>query len=308
VCGALLLTLLSVNALWLHRLAPAEGNRLADYAQLSKVRLSGLVMITVAAGYFIASPGMPNLAVLLCTLIGVSLVAAGTSALNQFIERERDARMERTRNRPLPSGRMLPGEALAFGLLTITGGLLIVGLGVNLLAAALTAATSAIYVLVYTPLKTRTTLNTLVGAIPGALPPMIGWAAATGKIQLGAFVLFAILYVWQLPHFWSIAWFYRDDYKRGGMRMLSVEDTDGGMLARQISLWCVTLMVTSLLPVLVGMAGRTYAVGALALGVGFLAAGVINQFKRTRESTRGVFFASLLYLPLLLGVLLFDVW
>jgi hypothetical protein len=151
VCGALLLTLLSVNALWLHRLAPAEGNRLADYAQLSKVRLSGLVMITVAAGYFIAAPGMPNLAVLLCTLIGVSLVAAGTSALNQFIERERDARMERTRNRPLPSGRMLPGEALAFGLLTITGGLLIVGFGVNLLAAGLTAATSAIYVLVYTP-------------------------------------------------------------------------------------------------------------------------------------------------------------
>jgi protoheme IX farnesyltransferase len=309
--GALLLMTITVNAVWLHRLTPSSatlGSRLNDYAMLSKVRLSGLVMVTVAAGYFIGSPGMPNLAVLFATMIGVSLVAAGTSALNQYIERDRDGRMERTRNRPLPAGRMAPREAVAFGLLTITGGLLIVGFGVNVLAACLTAATSAIYVLLYTPLKTRTTLNTLVGAVPGALPPMIGWAAATGKVELGAFVLFAILYVWQLPHFWSIAWFYRDDYKRGGMKMLSVEDPDGGMLARQISLWCVTLIVTSLLPVLVGMAGRTYAIGAVALGLGFLAAGIINQHKRTRRSTRGVFFASLVYLPLLLGVLLFDVW
>lgn len=323
--GALLLTVLSVQALWLHRLAlPGEAERSAtstagefehglrtrlnDYAVLSKVRLSGLVMVTVAAGYFIGAPGMPNLVVLAATMIGVSMVAAGTSALNQYIERERDARMDRTRNRPLPSGRMTPREAMTFGLLTIFGGLLIVMLGVNLLAAALTAATSAIYVLIYTPLKVRTTLNTLVGAVPGALPPMIGWAAATGGINLHAFVLFAILYVWQLPHFWSIAWLYRDDYKRGGMKMLSCEDADGGMLARQIVLWCVALMVTSFLPVLVGMAGRTYGLGAIALGFGFLAAGVINHVKRTRESTRGVFFASLLYLPLLLAVLLFDVW
>ncbi|MCA8911829.1 MAG: heme o synthase [Planctomycetes bacterium] len=323
--GALLLMLLSVQALWLHRLAlPAGGERSAvttagefehslrtrlhDYTVLSKARLSGLVMVTVAAGYFIGSPGMPNLVVLAATMVGVSLVAAGTAALNQYIERDKDARMERTRNRPLPSGRMQPREALAFGLATVIGGTLVVGFGVNLLCAAMTAVTSAIYLLIYTPLKTRTTLNTLVGAVPGALPPMIGWAAATDGLSLNAFVLFAILYVWQLPHFWSIAWLYRDDYKRGGMRMLSVEDPDGGMLARQIVLWCLALIVTSLLPVLVGMAGRAYGVGAIALGLGFLAAGIINQVKRTRQSTRGVFFASLLYLPLLLAVLLFDVW
>ena len=323
--GAILLMLISVQALWLHRLAlPGDGERpdvttanefehgfrtrLTDYAMLSKVRLSGLVMVTVAAGYFIGAPGMPNLLVLGATMLGVSLVAAGTSALNQFIERDKDAHMNRTRNRPLPSGRMRPAEAMAFGLTTIVGGTLIVALGVNLLAAGLTVATSAIYVLIYTPLKTRTTLNTLVGAVSGALPPMIGWAAATGEISLHAFVLFAILFVWQLPHFWSIAWLYREDYRSGGMRMLSVADPDGGLLARQIVLWCVALIVTSLLPVLVGMAGMTYGIGAIAFGLGFLAAGLVNQVKRTRESTRGVFFASLLYLPLLLGVLLFDVW
>lgn len=324
--GAVLLVLVTLQALWVHRLVlPERGEesvgvsnagefehsfrtRMDDYATLSKAKLSGLVMVTVAAGYFIGAPGMPNLVVLGATMLGVSMVAAGTAALNQYIERDKDARMNRTRNRPLPAARMTPGEALSFGLLTILGGLLIVVAGVNLLAAGLTAATSVIYLLIYTPLKTRTTLNTLVGAVPGALPPMIGWAAATGEITLNAFVLFAILYVWQLPHFWSIAWLYRDDYKAGGMRMLSVADTDGGLLARQIVLWCVTLLVTSLLPVLVGMAGTTYAIGAIALGLGFLAAGVINHLKRTRESTRGVFFASLLYLPLLLGVLLFDVW
>lgn len=323
--GALLLATLSVQALWLHRLVlPGTKDRAAvtsagafeytlrkrlqDYAVLSKARLSGLVMVTVAAGYFIGAPGMPNLAVLAATMIGVSLVAAGTAALNQYIERERDVRMPRTRNRPLPSGRMQPREALAFGWLTIVGGLLIVLAGVNALAAVLTAATSFIYLAIYTPLKIRTTLNTLVGAIPGALPPMIGWAAATGGVELGAFVLFAILFVWQLPHFWSIAWLYREDYKQGGMRMLSVEDPDGAMLARQIVLWCLVLTFTSFMPTWVGMAGWTYTIGALALGLGFTAAGVVNHLKRTRESTRGVFFASLLYLPLLLAVLLFDVW
>jgi heme o synthase len=323
--GALLFALLAVQALWLHRLAlpgteeraavTSAGafeytirRRLQDYAVLSKARLSGLVMVTVAAGYFIAAPGMPNLAVLAATMIGVSMVAAGTAALNQYIERERDARMPRTRNRPMPSGRMGTGEALAFGWLTILGGLLIVLIGVNLLAAVLTAATSFIYLAIYTPLKTRTTLNTLVGAIPGALPPMIGWAAATGGVELGAFVLFAILFVWQLPHFWSIAWMYREDYKQGGMRMLSVVDPDGAMLARQIVLWCLVLTFTSFMPTWVGMAGWTYTIGALALGLAFTGFGVVNHLRRTRESTRGVFLASLLYLPMLLGVLLFDVW
>ncbi|MCL4729984.1 MAG: heme o synthase [Planctomycetes bacterium] len=323
VCGALILALLSVQALWLFRLtATPEGMRhskaqdfeaaaaglVRDLAALGPARLSALVMVTVAAGYFLAAPGMPNVVILLATMLGVSLVAGGTGALNQYLERDLDARMERTRNRPLPSGRMRPGTALALGLGTVAVGTALVALWVNLLAAALTLATTAIYLGIYTPLKTRTTANTLVGAVPGALPPVIGWVAATGRIQLGAFVLFAILYVWQLPHFWSIAWLYRNDYRRGGMRMLSVVDEEGGLVARQIAVWCVALLLTSLLPVLVGMASPKYGVGALVLGLAFLAAGLVHARRRTPQSTRGVFYASLLYLPALLAALLMDVW
>lgn len=323
VCGATILALLSVQALWLFRLTGTpegmqnskaqdfEANfagRGHDLLVLAKFRLSALVMVTVAAGYFIAAPGMPNVVVLIATMFGVSLVAGGTGALNQVMERKRDALMDRTRNRPLPAGRMKPVTALVLGVVGVILGTALVALWVNVLAAGLTLATTAIYLGIYTPLKTRTTANTLVGAIPGALPPVIGWVAATGELQLGAFVLFAILFVWQLPHFWSIAWLYRNDYRQGGMKMLSVMDEEGGFIARQIALWCVALMLTSLLPVFVGMASPMYGAGAMVLGLGFLGAGIVHARRRTRESTRGVFFASLLYLPALLGVLLFDVW
>lgn len=320
--GAILLATLSVLNLWLHRLAqPADGTlsaadarefdhsvagKLRDYAQLTKIRLSGLVMVTVAVGFFVGVQGTPNLATLLLTMIGVSMAAAGVAAINQLMERKRDALMERTRNRPLPSGRMKPAEAIAFGAFTITGGLTITALGANLLAAVLTALTVFTYLCVYTPLKTRTTVNTLVGAIPGALPPMIGYAASSGTVELPSFVLFAILFVWQLPHFWAIARLYREDYERGGMKMLSVVDPEGRFLAGQIALWCLALLVTSLLPVLVGMAGRGYAIAAVALGLGFFASGILNARQRTQRSARVVFLVSIVYLPALLATLLLD--
>lgn len=323
VCGATILALLSVQALWLFRLTgtpegmvnskaqdfeAAVSGRGHDLLVLGKFRLSALVMVTVAAGYFIASPGMPHVVTLFATMAGVSLVAGGTGALNQYMERRRDALMDRTRNRPLPAGRMQPMTAFLLGSATVVAGAAMVAMWVNWLACALTLATSFIYLGIYTPLKTRTTANTLVGAIPGALPPMIGWVAATGEVQLGAFVLFAILFVWQLPHFWAIAWLYRNDYRQGGMKMLSTIDEEGGFVARQIVLWCVALMLTSLLPMFVGTASPKFGVAAILLGLGFLGSGLLHLRRRTRESARVVFLVSLLYLPALLGALLIDVW
>lgn len=323
VCGSLLLALLGVQALWIFRLtsaAPARQGSQAlefeaaaatfghDLLVLTKFRLSALVMVTVAAGYFIAAPGMPQFGTLAATMFGVALVAGGTAALNQLIERDLDRLMDRTRNRPLPSGRVTPRFALGFGTLTIALGGLIVGLWVNWLALALALATSVVYLGIYTPMKTRTTANTLVGAVSGALPPMIGWVAATGEMQLGAFVLAAILFVWQLPHFWAIAWLYRKDYRQGGMKMLSVVDEEGSFVARQIAIWCVALLLTSLLPVFVRMASPWYGLAAAVLGLGFLGSGIVHARRRTRETTRGVFFASLIYLPALLAALLIDVW
>jgi protoheme IX farnesyltransferase len=314
--GALILALTAILALWVRRVAKPEGDerpvytlsrRLKDYYLLTKARLSALVMVTVAAGYLLAVKGEPHWVGMGISMFGVALVAGGVAALNQYMERDRDALMNRTRNRPLPSGRMSPTEAMAFGLVAVGGGTALLLLFVNALAAVITLVTAGIYLFIYTPLKTRTTLNTLVGAVPGALPPVAGWAAATGEVGLHAFVLFAILYVWQLPHFWSIARIYRDDYEQGGMKMLSVVDRDGGFLAHQIAVWCIALTAVSMLPVLVGMAGMVYAGGAIVLGLGFLAAGAINASRRTRKTTRGVFFASLIYLPLLLAVLIVDV-
>lgn len=313
--GALVLAVATVMALWISRLLkPGEGGddpftrRMNDYWILTKARLSGLVMVTVAAGYLLAKKEVPELGEMAVAMLGVAMVAGGVAALNQYIERDRDALMDRTRDRPLPSGRMAPREALAFGLLTMFGGTALLLFAVNWLAALLTFATAIIYVCIYTPLKTRTTLNTLIGAIPGALPPLAGWAAATGELPLHAFVLFAILYVWQLPHFWAIARLYREDYERGGMKMLSVADRDGRFLAGQIALWCVVLTLVSLLPVLIGMAGAMYAIGAVVLGLGFFGVALYNAAGHTPTRTRAVFYASLIYLPLLLGFLIADVW
>ncbi len=315
--GALILALASLLALWSRRLVqPTESQaacayplraHLHDYYLLTKARLTALVMLTVAAGYVLAARDGLDWTALGVAMLGVAMVAAGVAALNQYIERDLDRLMARTRNRPLPSGRMQPGEALAFGVLAVVGGTALLLACVNWVAAGLTLLTAITYVCIYTPMKTRTTLNTLVGAISGALPPMAGWAAASGTIGLEAFVLFAILYVWQLPHFWAIARIYRHDYEQGGMKMLSVVDRDGVFLARHIAIWCVVLTLVSVLPTLIGWAGMVYALSAIVLGLAFFSVAAVNAVRRTRETTRGVFYASLIYLPLLLAMLIIDV-
>jgi protoheme IX farnesyltransferase len=281
--------------------------RLADYLELTKPRISVLVLFTVAAGALLASRGTPDLAGLVHTLVGTALVAAGASALNQLFERHTDALMKRTENRPLPAGRLQPLEVLLFGAGLGLIGLVYLGLTLNQPVAVLVAGfTFASYVFLYTPLKRRTTLNTLVGAVPGALPPVIGWTAMRGTLDREAAVLFFILFLWQVPHFLAIAWIYREDYARAGLRMLPVVDEDGTLTGRQMVSYCLALIPVSLAPVLFGLAGPVYTLGALILGVFFL--GTTLGFVRATGITqaRRVLHASLLYLPVLLALLLLE--
>jgi len=238
--------------------------------------------------------------------VGTALVAAGASAFNMLLERARDARMERTRHRPLPAGRVRPLEALAFGsLLTVTGLGLLAWIGPW--PAWVAFATWASYVFLYTPLKPHTSLATLVGAVPGALPPVIGWAAAQGRIETGAWLLFAILFLWQIPHFLAIAWIYRDDYRRGGFPMLPVLDSEGSLTARQAFANSLALLPVSLTPTVAGMAGRVYCIGAVLLGAGYAFSAGRLAWRRTPQAARELFLVSIAYLPLLAALLLFDV-
>jgi protoheme IX farnesyltransferase len=239
-------------------------------------------------------------------LLGTALVCGGTSTLNQVWERDRDARMRRTAQRPLPAGRLGAGEAQLFGVSLAIAGLLELALFVNLLAALVAAATLALYLFVYTPLKTRTWLCTVVGAVPGALPPVIGWAAARGTLDAGGWALFLILFVWQLPHFYAIAWMYRDDYARGGFPMLAVVDPDGIGTGRQIVSWTAALLPASLLPALMRLSGPLYAGGALVLGVAFVVLGLSLAARCNAPRARRVFLWSILYLPALLVLLVVD--
>jgi len=241
---------------------------------------------------------------LLLTLAGTALVASGSMTLNMLLERDTDALMHRTRGRPLPTGRLKPSEALWFGLLLTSAGLLALALLVQPLAALVALATWASYLFAYTPLKTRTSLSTVVGAVPGALPPVIGWAAARGSLEGGAFVLFAILFLWQIPHFLAIAWIFREDYARGGLPMLPVLDPAGHLTGRQAVANSLALTLVSLVPSVAGMTVRPYLYGALALGVFFTGAAVVAAVKRTAAAARGLFLASILYLSSLLALLL----
>jgi protoheme IX farnesyltransferase len=288
------------------RAAALTGARLADYLQLTRPRLSAMALLTVAIGAALASGGAPDWRVLTHALIGAALVAAGASALNQLLECESDGLMHRTRARPLPSGRVRPGDALVFGLASAAGGVIYLSLTLpSPLAAALAALTVLTYVLVYTPLKRRTPLNTLVGAIPGALPPVIGWSAVRGSLDAEAGVLFAVLFLWQVPHFLAIAWIYREDYERAGLRMLPAVDPGGAMIGRLMVCYCLALVAASLTPLICG-AGRVYPAGALLLGLGFLACAVGFSLRRSRARARAVLLASLIYLPALLTLLLLD--
>ena len=280
-----------------------KNGLLDDVMELVKARLSLLVLLTTLVGFLIAWRGPMHWVLLSATLLGTALCAGGAAALNQWMERDIDARMKRTRERPLPGGRMSPRDALLFGLLFSLTGIAILGLFTNLRAAFLAFATIAIYIIVYTPMKRMSSLNTIVGAVPGALPPLIGWVAARGSYGLEGGLLFATLFFWQMPHFLAIAWMFRDDYKAGGCVMLTDGDTDGSMTGRQALLYSICLLVISLLPGFLGFNSPLYFYGALLLGLGFSAFSAIFLIRRDRDSARNLFFASILYLPLLLGLL-----
>jgi len=286
---------------------PLTRSRMADYVELTKPRIAVLVLFTVAAGGWLAGLGDGDGLVLFHTIAATALVASGASALNQLLERQTDALMQRTENRPLPSGRLHPTEVLVFGLFLGVGGLAYMAVAVRQpLAVAVTAFTFVSYVWLYTPLKRVTTLNTLIGAVPGALPPVIGWTAVRGSLGPEAAVIFLILFLWQLPHFLAIAWVYRVDYARAGLRMLPVFDLTGRKTGRAMVGYCLALVLASVLPVLLLHAGFMYVIGATLLGGLFLASTVAFTRDSSVLHARRVLRASLLYLPLLLALLLLE--
>ena len=285
---------------------PVERSRASDYLALAKPRLNFLVVASAMAGYAMAGGEATDAVLLASTMAGTALVAGGASAFNQIIERNRDALMRRTRLRPLPDGRLQPVEALVFAAIISLAGCLILWAGANLLSALIALATLVIYAVVYTPSKPLTSFSTVIGAIPGALPPMIGWAAVRDSLSQGAWVLFGIVFLWQLPHFLAIAWMYREDYARAGYPMLPVIEPDGRSTARQAVLYTAALLPLSLAPTLIGMAGTLYFAGALALTLLFLALSVRFAFTRAAIDARRLFFGSILYLPLLWILMIAD--
>lgn len=276
------------------------------FFELTKPRIVSLVLITTCVGFYLASLGVADYRLLLHTLLGTSLAAAGTLALNQLLEREADAKMRRTKLRPLPDGRVQPVEAFVFGALITTAGLVYLAWTVNLASTAVTMTIVISYLGFYTPLKKTTSLCTLIGAVPGALPPVIGWAAVRGSIGLEAWILFAIMFLWQMPHSLAIAWLYRDDYAHAGFQLLPVINPDGKSTGRQVTSHCLALLAVGLLPTLIGLAGPIYFCVAFGLGTMFLWYSVRLALVRSLESARHLLFASLIYLPVLLIVMAFD--
>jgi heme o synthase len=284
----------------------ASRSTAADYLELTKPRITLMVVLTAMVGFVMGSSGPVSIPALSAALLGTGLVAAGASALNMLMERQTDALMMRTRDRPIPSGRLRPVDALVFGMSVTSVGLLELLWLSGRVAAVVAFVTWASYLFAYTPLKTRSSFSTIVGAFPGALPPVIGWAAARGSLDQRAFLLFAILFLWQIPHFLAIAWIFREDYARGGLPMLPVLDPDGRITARQALANSIALLVVSLAPAAAGMAGRAYLVGSLALGLMFVAAAWRTTVLRSIPAARVLFLSSLVYLPALSALLLAD--
>lgn len=280
--------------------------RALDFLELTKPRVSLMVLVTMFVGFYLGSEHGAGYLRLIETLIGTALAAGGTLALNQFLERRADALMARTRHRPLPDGRMQPTEALLFGVGLAAAGLLILALTVNALSALVTASIVGSYLFIYTPLKQRSSLCGVVGAVPGALPPVIGWTAATGSLSIEAWVLFAIMFLWQIPHTLAIARLYRDDFAKAGIRFLPVVESDGWTTGRQVITHSLALLVVSLLPTLLGLAGTVYFLAALLLGSGFLWYGIGLAISQSLAAARRLLLASLIYLPLLLVVMALD--
>src|SRR5215471_1658518 len=276
--------------------------RVADFLELTKPRITFLVLITTLVGFYMGSRNGLNFLLLFHTILGTGLVASGASALNQYLERDLDARMTRTRNRPLPDGRLVPNEALIFSGLISAAGVIYLMVFVNFLTGLIGAATLASYVLVYTPLKTRTTLCTLIGAFPGAAPPVMGWTAARGEIDAIALSLFAILFLWQMPHFFSIAWIFTEDYQRAGFTM----HTSGEHTGRQIIFYCCALIPVSILPTFFGLTGMLYLLGAILLGFIYLGYGFAVALFRSNTHARRLLRVSVLYLPALLVLMMID--
>jgi protoheme IX farnesyltransferase len=277
--------------------------RMFDLAELVKARLTLLVLLTTAAGFYLGAQSPFSYAALFHAVFGTAAAAAGAAALNQWLERKLDALMRRTKMRPVPSGRMRAAEALTLGIVLSIFGVGYLAIACNALSATLAAVTILIYIFCYTPLKRASTANTLVGAVPGAIPPMIGWAAARGTIDAGAWSLFAILLLWQLPHFFAIAWMYRDDYSRAGFRMISSDDRSGERSASQSVFFCILLLVIAGLPTFLGIATPVYLAIELALGGLFIAVAMRFLKRRTAGAARLLFVTSIVYLPLLLGAL-----
>jgi protoheme IX farnesyltransferase len=288
-------------------LAPvAEKSLAAVLSELFKLRLTTLVLLTTLAGFYLGTIGPVSYGLMFSTLLGSALLAAGASALNQLLECEHDAKMRRTQDRPLPSGRLTAEAVLIIGGLCAGAGLIWLALAVNLLTALLGAITLGSYVFIYTPLKRVTTLNTAIGAIPGALPPLMGWTAARGDISVAGWSLFAIICFWQLPHFLAIAWMYRDEYAKAGFVMLPIVDATGERTGRQAFCHTLGLLPVSLAPFLFKIVGPVYLCGAFVLGAGFIFCAFQFARERTALRAKALFYASITYLPLLFGLMVFD--
>jgi protoheme IX farnesyltransferase len=280
--------------------------RVGAYLELTKPRITVLITLTSAAGFVLGSRGAVNYLSLVHALIGIALLSSGIGTLNQFIERDLDGLMRRTADRPLPSGRLFPFEALWFGVSLTLMAEAYLGLFVNVLTALLGLTVIAGYLFVYTPLKTRTSLSTALGAFPGAMPPLMGWTAARGEIDMAAWVLFAILFLWQFPHFLAIAWMYREDYGRAGIRMLPVVEPDGRVTGQQIIAYSLMLVPVSLLPSVLGISGKIYLVAAAVLSLLFLISSIRAAISKSNQHARQLLLASVLYLPLLFGVMVLN--
>lgn len=284
----------------------SASRRAVDFCELTKPRIVLMVLITAFVGYYAGSGSVPDYLQLLQMLLGTALAAGGTLTLNQFLERDTDAMMDRTRRRPLPDGRLQPNDALWFGIALTSLGLAYLALAVNVLSALVAAAITMSYLWAYTPMKRFSPLCVPVGAVPGALPPVIGWVAARGELSVDAWVLFAIMFLWQIPHTLAIACLYREDFAKAGIQFLPVIEPDGESTNRQIIVHCLALWVVGLLPTLIGLAGAIYFIAAFLLGIGFLASGVSLVMTPTRAGARRLLFASLIYLPALLLVMALD--
>ncbi len=284
----------------------SRAEKASAYFELTKPRITLLVVLTAASGFCLGSKQGIDYAALLNLSVGIALLSSGIATLNQYIERDLDALMRRTQSRPLPSGKLSPAAGLTFGLALSSIATVYLWLLINPLSALLGVATFASYLFIYTPLKTRTTLSTVLGAFPGAMPPLIGWTAATGAVSVEALILFAILFLWQFPHFLAIAWMYRDDYARAGIKMLPVVEPDGRVTGQQIISYTAMLLPVSLLPVAVNLSGAIYLVGAIALGILFLYFGVRAAVAKTAWQARQLLLASVLYLPVLFALMVIN--